>query len=67
MKLNVKKIKWSGFISLLLLAGTLIAQTTPLKVTGRVTDVKGEFLIGVSVFEKGTQNGTDRSVRLQRR
>lgn len=56
MRLNVKNIKRFGLISLLFLAGTLIAQAAPLKVTGRVTDVKGELLIGVNVVEKGTKN-----------
>lgn len=35
---------------------TVCAQGTP--VTGRVSDEKGELLIGVSVQEKGTTNGT---------
>ena len=41
---------------LLVFSTTMWAQT--LSVTGRVSDEKGELLIGVSVQEKGTQNGT---------
>lgn len=41
---------------LLAFSTTLCAQGT--SVTGRVSDEKGELLIGVSVQEKGTANGT---------
>ncbi|MDR0505293.1 MAG: TonB-dependent receptor [Dysgonamonadaceae bacterium] len=36
--------------------GSVFAQN--IQVTGRVTDVDGEFMIGVSILEKGTSNGT---------
>jgi len=56
MKLNVKNTNWAHLICLLFLSVSLIAQAAPLKVTGRVTDVNGEFLIGVNILEKGTQH-----------
>ena len=37
-------------------AGSAFAQNT--RVTGRVTDVTGDFMIGVTILEKGTANGT---------
>lgn len=43
-------------ISLLTFSATAWAQSS--SVTGRVSDEKGELLIGVSVQEKGTTNGT---------
>ena len=40
---------------LLMVCGTMMAQN---KITGTVKDSKGEPLVGVSVLEVGTQNGT---------
>lgn len=46
-----------GLLTLLLiLAPVTYAQSS--SVTGRVSDEKGELMIGVSVLEKGTTNGT---------
>ena len=42
-------------ISLMLMATPVFAQQV---VTGRITDTKGETIIGASVREKGTSNGT---------
>ena len=35
-----------------------MATAQTLKVSGRVSDEKGELLAGVAVYEKGTTNGT---------
>ncbi len=43
---------------LLILAGSLSASAQQLKMTGKVTDELNAPMIGVSVIEKGTQNGT---------
>lgn len=37
--------------------GALYAQQTKIKVTGIVTDTRGDVLTGVSIVEKGTTNG----------
>ena len=55
MEKHHTKTLW--LLALLLTFSTVVwAQGTP--VTGRVSDEKGELLIGVSVQEKGTTNGT---------
>ena len=57
VQLSGKRI-WAHAVMLLLLlmcSGTALAQN---KVGGRVTDRQGEPLIGVSVTERGTSNGT---------
>jgi len=51
-----KTIKAGILLLFALLAGSVFAQN--IQVTGRVTDVTGEFMIGVSISEKGTANGT---------
>lgn len=61
MKLNMKK-----FLLNLLLIGSLMtwalpsltAQSNPVRISGKVADVNGEPLIGVSVVLKGTTSGT---------
>ena len=56
-----KYIKHGGGKSLLFIVILLISIPTfaaPIKVTGRVQDVNGDLLIGVSVKEKGTNNVT---------
>jgi len=45
-------------LSLLLLQISSLAWAQPLKVTGKVTDTRGEPLPGVNIVEKGTTNGT---------
>ncbi len=52
-KLTVRPLCW--LVCLLLSAFSLSAQSR--SVNGRVSDEKGEFLIGVTVQEKGTSNG----------
>lgn len=48
-----------GIICLFLLTVSLIVQAAdPVKVTGRVADTTGELMIGVTIQEKGTSNGT---------
>lgn len=57
IQLSGKRI-WAHAVALMLLlmcSGTALAQN---KVGGRVTDRQGEPLIGVSVTERGTSNGT---------
>ncbi|MDD3079723.1 MAG: TonB-dependent receptor [Paludibacter sp.] len=49
------KMRFFGFLLLMFFSLPLVAQTT--NVTGRITDEKGELMIGVSVMEKGTTNG----------
>ena len=53
MKESIKKILF--LIVLLVGIGQLTAQTKT--VTGKVTDSGGEGLLGVTIIEKGTQNG----------
>lgn len=48
-----------GVICFFLLAVSLMVRAAdPVKVTGRVTDTTGELMIGVTIQEKGTSNGT---------
>ena len=48
-----------GIMCLFLLTVSLMVQAAnPVKVTGRVTDTTGELMIGVTIQEKGTSNGT---------
>lgn len=48
----------SFWMLVLLLTCSVTAQAQVGSVTGRISDEKGELLIGVSVQEKGTTNGT---------
>lgn len=48
----------SLWLLLLLLTCSVTVWSQGSSVTGRVSDEKGELLIGVSVQEKGTTNGT---------
>jgi len=66
VKLFTQKFKKAGnhalrlsmlALVLLICVSTVLAQSTGIKVTGTVTDSKGEQLIGVSVKVKGTANG----------
>ena len=43
-------------ISLFLTLGMAMAQN--LNVTGKVVDVQGQSVVGASIIEKGTMNGT---------
>ena len=60
--------KWTrclsiALVSVFLLMCNLIALAQTQKVTGKVTDaITGELLVGVSVYEKGTQNATTTDV-----
>ncbi len=60
--------KWSRCLSIALVAVfmlmcNLFALAQTQKVTGKVTDaITGELLVGVSVYEKGTQNATTTDV-----
>lgn len=54
-KLNVIRL---GILFSFIFSGSLLAQTNPIKVTGRVTDTNGELMVGVTIMEKGTTNGT---------
>ena len=56
-KTNTEKI-WRGFLLIAILLLSIPAFAASIKVTGRVQDVNGEPLIGVSVKEKGTNNVT---------
>ena len=51
---NLKKIRIALTLALLFVMGTAMAQT----VTGTVTDSNGESVIGATVKEQGTSNGT---------
>lgn len=55
----MKKIEWVGILLLILLLFpvSFVAQNNPVNITGRVTDEKGELMIGVTIMEKGTSNG----------
>jgi TonB-linked SusC/RagA family outer membrane protein len=53
MSEQLKKIRTTLILAMLLLAGTISAQTV--KIT--VKDTNGEAVIGASVLEKGTRNG----------
>ncbi len=55
-KTNNLKIGILLFFSMLTFS--LSAQKAPVKVTGRVSDTSGELMIGVTIMEKGTTNGT---------
>ena len=60
--------KWSkclsfALVTFFMLSCNLFALAQTQKVTGKVTDVvTGELLVGVSVYEKGTQNATTTDV-----
>ena len=60
--------KWSkclsfALVAVFMLSCNLIAFAQTQKVTGKVTDaITGESLVGVSVYEKGTQNATTTDV-----
>ena len=56
-KTNTEKI-WRGLLLIAILLLSIPAFAASIKVTGRVQDVNGEPLIGVSVKEKGTNNVT---------
>ncbi|MCL1617449.1 TonB-dependent receptor [Bacteroides sp. ET71] len=51
-------LQCSWVLFLLLMLGTSAWAQSGRSVTGRVSDEKGELLIGVSILEKGTSNGT---------
>ncbi|EFZ36571.1 TonB-linked outer membrane protein, SusC/RagA family [Hoylesella oralis ATCC 33269] len=56
-KANTEKL-WKGLLLIAILLVSIPAFAAPIKVTGRVQDVNGDPLIGVSVKEKGTNNVT---------
>ncbi|MDR0508164.1 MAG: SusC/RagA family TonB-linked outer membrane protein [Dysgonamonadaceae bacterium] len=53
-----KRIEGSFVLFFMLIFSSLYAQTNKLNISGTVTDATGEPLIGASVLEKGTTNGT---------
>lgn len=59
-ELHIKLKSWLMVFAIMLLATNYsYSQTTdPIKVKGKVTDEKGEVLVGVSVLVKGTRTGT---------
>ncbi len=59
-ELHIKLRSWLMVIAALLLASNYsYSQTTdPVRIKGKVTDQKGEGLVGVSVLVKGTGKGT---------
>ena len=58
----MKNVKFWGILFLLSVGSPYFLMADNLqferKVTGRVTDAKGDDLIGVNVMEEGTTNGT---------
>lgn len=54
-KANTEKI-WRYLLLVLVILISIPTFADPIKVTGRIQDVNGEPLIGVTVTEKGTQN-----------
>lgn len=53
----------TSFISVLVLSILLMSSGTPRVITGKVVDEAGAALVGVSVVEKGTSNGTVTDIR----
>ncbi len=54
---TISRMIGSALAMLLILAGSLTASAQELKMTGKVTDELNAPMVGVSVVEKGTQNG----------
>jgi len=63
-ELHIKLKSWLTIVAMLLMATTYgYSQTTnPIRVKGKVTDDKGEALVGVSVLIMGTGKGTSTDV-----
>lgn len=59
-EVHIKLKSWLIIFAVMLLATNYgyAQNATQVKVTGKVTDDKGEVLVGVSVMVKGTKNGT---------
>lgn len=57
-KLFQKAFNGSMLLLLLMFASPVFSQSGPVKVTGSVKDSTGEALPNVTVYEKGTRNGT---------
>ena len=46
------------FLTLFLVVGSILLAFSQRTITGKVTDEKGESLVGASVFVAGTSSGT---------
>lgn len=59
-ELHLKLKSWLMMVAILLMATnySYSQQADPIKIKGKVTDEKGEVLVGVSVIIKGTKTGT---------